>query len=250
MTNKYRYFIGNWKMFGQLSSIKILKRVNSYLNKVKNNNSKVIFCPPYTLINSFAKQLKKSLISIGAQNCHHESNFGPHTGSINSKMIKNSGAKYVIIGHYENRIRGDTDLLINEKIKASLNNKLKIIFCIGETLREKRNKRTNQVLNRQIIKGLKGIKKISNIIFAYEPVWSIGTGIIPKLDDLKNQIKQIKIFIKKIYKVKKPVVLYGGSVNNKNILLLREISTINGFLVGGASQNSKKFIDIIKKTIN
>ena len=75
-------------MFGQLSSIKILKRVNSYLNKVKNNNSKVIFCPPYTLLNSFAKQLNKSLISIGAQNCHHESNFGPHTGSISSKMIK------------------------------------------------------------------------------------------------------------------------------------------------------------------
>ena len=136
------------------------------------------------------------------------------------------------------------------KIRSSLNENLKVIFCIGETLKERRNKRTNQVLNRQIIKGLQGIKKLGNIIFAYEPVWSIGTGIIPKLDDLENQIKQIKILIKKIYRVKKPVVLYGGSVNNKNILLLREISTINGFLIGGASQNSKKFIDIIKKTIN
>ncbi len=97
---------------------------------------------------------------------------------------------------------------------------------------------------------MQGIKKLGNIIFAYEPVWSIGTGIIPKLDDLENQIKQIKILIKKIYKVKKPVVLYGGSVNSQNILSLREISAINGFLIGGASQNPKKFIDIIKKTIN
>jgi len=165
-------------------------------------------------------------------------------------MIKNTGSKFVIIGHSENRNSGDTNKIINQKIRSSLNEKLKVIFCIGETLGEKKNKRTNQVLNRQIIKGLKGIKKLGNIIFAYEPVWSIGTGIIPKLDDLENQIKQIKILIKKIYRVKKPVVLYGGSVNNKNILLLREISTINGFLIGGASQNSKKFIDIIKKTIN
>ena len=79
---------------------------------------------------------------------------------------------------------------------------------------------------------------------------SIGTGIIPKIDDLENQIKQIKFFIKKTYKVKNPIVLYGGSVNTKNILSLREISSINGFLIGGTSQNSKKFIDIIKKTIN
>ena len=85
---------------------------------------------------------------------------------------------------------------------------------------------------------------------AYEPVWSIGTGIIPKLDDLENQIKKIKFFVKKTYKLKKSIVLYGGSVNSKNILSLRKITSLNGFLIGGASQNSKKFIDIIKKTIN
>ena len=218
MTNKYRYFIGNWKMFGQLSSIKILKRVNSYLNKVKNNNSKVIFCPPYTLINSFAKQLKKSLISIGAQNCHHESNFGPHTGSINSKMIKNSGAKYVIIGHYENRIRGDTDLLINKKIKASLNNKLKIIFCIGENRKQKNKRITNKILNKQITIGLKGINKKSEIFVAYEPIWAIGTGLVPNTSNLKKNLKFIQTKLKKILNNYK--ILYGGSVNHKTVKVI------------------------------
>ena len=246
MTNKYRYFIGNWKMFGQLSSIKILKRVNSYLNKVKNNNSKVIFCPPYTLINSFAKQLKKSLISIGAQNCHHESNFGPHTGSINSKMIKNSGAKYVIIGHYENRIRGDTDLLINKKIKASLNNKLKIIFCIGENRKQKNKRITNKILNKQITIGLKGVNKKSEIFVAYEPIWAIGTGLVPNTSNLKKNLKFIQTKLKKILNNYK--ILYGGSVNHKTVKAISSIGNVNGFLIGGASQSSKKFIDIIKNS--
>ena len=246
MTNKYRYFIGNWKMFGQLSSIKILKRVNSYLNKVKNNNSKVIFCPPYTLINSFAKQLNKSLISIGAQNCHHESNFGPHTGSINSKMIKNSGAKYVIIGHYENRIRGDTDLLINKKIKASLNNKLKIIFCIGENRKQKNKRITNKILNKQITIGLKGVNKKSEIFVAYEPVWAIGTGLVPNTLNLKKNLKFIQKKLKKILNNYK--ILYGGSVNHKTVKAISSIGNVDGFLIGGASQSSKKFIDIIKNS--
>ena len=246
MTNKYRYFIGNWKMFGQLSSIKILKRVNSYLNKVKNNNSKVIFCPPYTLINSFAKQLKKSLISIGAQNCHHESNFGPHTGSINSKMIKNSGAKYVIIGHYENRIRGDTDLLINKKIKASLNNKLKIIFCIGENRKQKNKRITNKILNKQITIGLKGVNKKSEIFVAYEPIWAIGTGLVPNTLNLKKNLKFIQTKLKKILNNYK--ILYGGSVNHKTVKAISSIGNVDGFLIGGASQSSKKFIDIIKNS--
>ena len=246
MTNKYRYFIGNWKMFGQLSSIKILKRVNSYLNKVKNNNSKVIFCPPYTLLNSFAKQLNKSLISIGAQNCHHESNFGPHTGSISSKMIKNSGAKYVIIGHHENRIRGDTDLLINKKIKASLNNKLKIIFCIGENRKQKNKRITNKILNKQITIGLKGVNKKSEIFVAYEPVWAIGTGLVPNTLNLKKNLKFIQKKLKKILNNYK--ILYGGSVNHKTVKVISSVGNVNGFLIGGASQSSKKFIDIIKNS--
>ena len=103
-------------------------------------------------------------------------------------MLKNVGAKYVILGHSENRQSGETDKLINLKIKSAIKSKLKVIFCIGETLSEKRKKRTKQVLSKQINNGLKSVKDTSNIILAYEPVWSIGTGLIPKSNDLLNSV--------------------------------------------------------------
>ena len=160
------------------------------------------------------------------------------------------GCSYVIIGHSENRIKGDDNALINKKIKVSLNNNLKILFCIGETLKEKKSKKTKIILASQIINGLKKIKNIKKIIFAYEPVWSIGTGIIPKQYELINNIVFIKKLLKKKFKSKNAKVLYGGSVNPKNINELGQINQIDGFLIGGASQNSNKFIDIIKKTFN
>ena len=110
MSYKYKYFIANWKMFGDFSSLKIINSVNNYINKIKTKKNKVIFCVPNTLISHFTNRLKKSNIFIGAQNCHYLDKYGPHTGSINSKMIKSAGAKYVILGHSENRIEGDTDL--------------------------------------------------------------------------------------------------------------------------------------------
>ena len=191
-----------------------------------------------------SKKLKNSNIEVGAQNCHESNVYGAFTGSINSMMLKNVGAKYVIIGHSENRRAGETDLLINKKISSALKSGLKVIFCIGETIVEKRKKITKKVLNRQISIGLNKIKKKNNIIIAYEPVWSIGTGLIPT----PNELFETVTFIKK--KIKNHRVLYGGSVSPKNILKLRSIDNIDGFLIGGASQDSKKFIDIIKKFYN
>ena len=106
------------------------------------------------------------------------------------------------------------------------------------------------VLKKQLILGLKYVKNLKNIIFAYEPVWSIGTGKVLDSKNLKTQFLYLKKFLKKKYKVKKPTIVYGGSVNGKNILNIKKINEIDGFLIGGASTNSKKFIDIIKKTIN
>ena len=189
-----------------------------------------------------SKKLKNSPINVGAQNCHENENYGPFTGSVNAKMLKNVGAKFVIIGHSENRQRGENNKLINIKIKSALKAGLKVIFCIGETSVEKRKKITKKILHKQIKLGLNKIKNKNKIIIAYEPVWSIGTGIIPKSEDLFDTIN----FIKKKFKNFK--VLYGGSVNTKNINELKLIDNIDGFLIGGASQDSKKFIDIIKKT--
>jgi len=245
MTNKYMYFIANWKMFGGLSTLNSLTKVIKFLKIFKKSkNTKIIYCPPNTLIHQMFKKVMNSKIQVGAQNCHESLTYGASTGSINSMMLKNVGAKYVILGHSENRESGETDKLINTKIKAATKSGLKVIFCIGETLGEKRKKITNKILSKQIKLGLQKVKRRKNIVIAYEPVWSIGTGVIPKADDLFRTIN----FIKK--KVKNIKVLYGGSVNPKNINELKLIKNIDGFLIGGASQDPKKFIDIIKKTYN
>jgi len=245
MTNKYMYFIANWKMFGGLNSLNSLHKVIKFLKGFKENKFiKIIYCPPSTLIRPMTKKLMNSKISVGAQNCHEIETNGAFTGSINAKMLKSVGAKYIILGHSENRFTGENNKLINLKIKSALKSGLKVIFCIGETLKERRKKITKQILKQQIKQGLFKLKNTNQIIIAYEPVWSIGSGIIPKPKDLYETIN----FIKKITKNSK--VLYGGSVNPKNINELKSINNIDGFLIGGASQDSKKFIDIIKKTYN
>ena len=239
------YFIANWKMFGGLSTLNSLTKVIKFLKIFKKSkNTKIIYCPPYTLIRPMFKKVMDSTIQVGAQNCNESLTYGASTGSINSMMLKNVGAKYVILGHSENRESGETDKLINIKIKAATKSGLKVIFCIGETLAQKRKKITNKILLKQIKLGLQKVKRRKNIVIAYEPVWSIGTGVLPKLDDLFRTIN----FIKK--KVKNIKVLYGGSVNPKNVNELKLIKNIDGFLIGGASQDPKKFIDIIKKTYN
>ena len=249
MTNKI-LFIANWKMFGDLNSVKSIQSVVNLSKKKNYKNAKIIYCPPYTLLNNFVIKTRKTHLDVGAQNCHYEINTGPFTGSISSTMIKKLGAKYVIIGHSENRSNGETNSLINKKIHSAILNNLNVIFCIGENLFEKKNKKTNKILKKQIEIGLKKIKKIDKIIFAYEPVWSIGTGKVLTNQELTKQVIIIKKIIKNKFKNQKIKIIYGGSVNNQNINNLKQIREINGFLIGGASQNSKKFIDIIKKTIN
>ena len=239
------YFVANWKMFGDFKSLKLVNKVISFSKKFKSSKFKIIYLPPTTLICPMAQMVKNTKIEVGAQNCHHQDNYGAETGSVNAKMLKGVGAKYVILGHSENREKGESDKLINQKIKTALKNKLNVIFCIGEKIKDKRNKKTKSVLSKQIKLGLKGVKLNNNIIIAYEPVWAIGSGMIPKSNDLLNAIDFIKSRFKQNLKI-----LYGGSVNDKNINELKTIHNIDGFLVGGASQNSKKFIDIIKKTYN
>ena len=233
-------------MFGDLRSLNSLDKVIKFSKSKEINKGRLIYCPPYTLISSFLKKFKNCLIDIGGQNCHENENSGPYTGFINSQMLKNIGANYVIIGHSENRKNGESNKLINLKIKSALKAKLKIIFCIGETLADKRRKKTKLILSNQIKVGLSKVKNKKNIFIAYEPVWSIGTGIVPKSNDLLEIVE----FIKSKFKDKSLKVLYGGSVNPQNIKTLKEINNIDGFLIGGASQNPKKFIDIVKKTYN
>ena len=120
MTNNNIYFIANWKMYGNTSSINSINSVIKLSKKKKFKKATIVYCPPYTLLKTFYNKVKFSKILVGAQNCHSHSEFGPFTGSINAKLITSTGAKYVIIGHSENRNQGDTDLHINQKIKLAI----------------------------------------------------------------------------------------------------------------------------------
>ena len=235
-------------MFGVPSSYYILKKINSYLRADKNQKKyRVIITPPFTLIESFSKKLKKSLIKIGAQNCYFKNYFSSDTGAISPFMLKKINSQYVIIGHSDNRAEGDNNKILKDKVKYSLQNNLKVIFCIGENHKEKKNNKTMVVLNNQL-KGMlyKGIKT-NNLIIAYEPIWSIGSGMIPSEKELLSISINIKKKLKKIFKIKKsPPLLYGGSVDGMSIKKFKNIKMLDGFLIGGASKSSKKFIDIIK----
>ena len=239
------YFIANWKMFGGVNSLNSLDKVIKFVKSFKKKKLiKIIYCPPNTLINLMSKKFKNININVGSQNCHEQKDYGPYTGSVNCTMLKNAGAKYVIIGHSEVRQSGESNELINKKIQTAIKSGLKVILCIGETIQQKRKKLTERTLSKQIKLALNNVKNKKTIIIAYEPVWSIGTGIIPKPLELFKTIN----FLKK--KLKDNKILYGGSVNSKNIIQLKSIYDLDGYLIGGASQDPKKFIDIIKKTYN
>ena len=248
MINRNMFFVANWKMFGRPSYYKILEKINRYVVRHKKNKSlNIVACVPNTLITLYSNKLKKTLIKVGAQNCSEFQNDGPYTGSVSGKMIKDAGAKYVIIGHSESREQGDTDKIIKNKIESAFKAGLQIIFCFGETLSEKNKKKTKQIIRNQIRKAITNKKFLKKILFAYEPVWSIGSNKIPKITELNYIIRDIKKFVKYTYKNNKKIkVLYGGSVNSLNIEKLKLINQIDGYLVGGASQSSKKFIDILK----
>ena len=237
MDNKL--IIGNIKMnmkFGEIPN---------YLEHFKNiNNKNVVLCPSYIYIPYFLDYN----FSVGSQNvCAYED--GGYTGEVSAKQLASIGVDYTIVGHSERRIKlNESNLEINKKINKSLESKLKVILCIGETLEENKLYKTYIVLKRQIRDSLFNIKDLSNVIIAYEPVWSIGTNKIPNKEDLINIINYIKELVKDMYKSDIKVI-YGGSINEKNIFDLNNIKELDGFLIGSASINPIKFIEIIEKIV-
>lgn len=237
MANKL--IVGNIKMnmkFGEIAN---------YINIFKNIDSEnVIICPSYIYIPYFLNY--KFL--VGSQNvCSYED--GGYTGEISAKQLSSMGVKYTIVGHSERRIKlKENDVDINNKIKRAIDSNLKVILCIGETLEEKELLKKDVVLKKQLRDALFGIDDISNIIIAYEPVWSISTNRLPSVDELvktANYIKQL-IFNKYNKKIK---VLYGGSINENNIEEFNKIDELDGFLIGSACINPNQFLQIIGKIL-
>lgn len=242
------YFIGNWKMNGNYDSIKEIETVNNFLKKKSISKlKKIIFCPPSNLLMSFSKKINTKLLDYGAQDISRINlNNGPYTGQLSAKMIKESGANYVIVGHSEKRLFDEDYKTIKKKISIAIENKLKVIFCIGENLFQKKKNLSFKILKKQILNSIDKKINFDNLIIAYEPIWSIGTGIVPSNNYLDQIYTKLKNFLREKYKVNSPILIYGGSVTPDNVVTLGENSLISGFLIGGASLKSKSFIEIIK----
>ena len=187
-----KYTIANWKMNGLNNSIKLVKSIENHIKKTKHSKSKIIICPPFPLLSNFTKIEKK--ISFGGQDCHYLNN-GAFTGSISASMLKSIGCKYVIIGHSERRqYQNELSKELNLKIKSALASNLKVIYCIGEKFSE--IKRRNKILAAQI-NSLPTNFKFKSIIIAYEPVWAIGTGKVPSLNQINNIHSKIRLLLAK-----------------------------------------------------
>ena len=238
-----KYTIANWKMNGQKDSYKLVKSISNYCQKMKRKTSKVVICPPFTLLSELIKKEKK--IKFGGQDCHYKSE-GAYTGSISANMLKTINCQYVILGHSERRIyQKETSQELNLKIQSAIKSNLTVIYCIGEKLEE--IKKRNIILKKQLSSLPKKIDP-KKIIIAYEPVWAIGTGKVPSLNDINKIHEKIRYILSNLVSLrfsKHVSILYGGSVNAVNSADILNLDHVDGALVGGASLKSKEFCKII-----
>ncbi len=243
--------IGNLKM-NVLSPAERERYFKSFSGEISGKSFKkigIILCPPFVHLESFAGNLKSKAVKIGAQNMHWESK-GSYTGEISPTMIKSVGAEYVIIGHSERRkYFGETNEIANLKIKSALKNGLTPIVCIGETKEEKEMGITMDIIIQQLREGLGVITRfqIDKIVLAYEPVWAVGSDVVPSADEIMG----VKLLIKKILTekyghkyIEKVKIIYGGSVNTKIARQVCVESGMDGALVGRESLIPHDFIKI------
>ena len=245
-----RLFVGNWKMWiNNKDAIDYFYDNNTALQKLTHTHS-IIICPSFTELSSIGSLLKKNNIALGAQDC---SAFfpGAYTGQIAAEHLTKLNCTYCIIGHSERRIFcSETNEIIAEKAKRLLENNITPIICIGETSTECIAQTTYQTLEEQLIPIFTALndckKKDTTIIIAYEPVWAIGTGIVPSHDYLTAIFSWLHKQAREKLANYTITLLYGGSVDEKTITQLLTIKNINGFLIGKASTNFEKFKLIIE----
>ena len=234
---------GNWKMNGLRENFNEILLIDA---ASENVNCDVILCVPDTLIREISEKTKN--IFSGGQNCHIEAS-GAFTGDISAEMIKDAGASHVIVGHSERRVNyNENNNLIKSKAQTALNEGLKAIICIGETLKERDTGITLDIIKKQLLDSLPQEITGETIIIAYEPVWAIGTGLTPTIEQITEVHDFIRAELENNYgkKIGHSVnILYGGSMNAKNAHEISAIENVDGGLVGGASLKAESFIPII-----
>ena len=245
--NKKLLIAGNWKMNGLRKSSLMISNLIKYIKNKKFKNTDILICPPFTIANIFSSLSKKSNLIIGAQDCSDKES-GAFTGDISPEMLKDIDLEMVILGHSERReYHNETSEIVKKKAINALKNKLNVIICVGESLSQKKNGKTLRIIGDQLKKSLPDKITSNNLVIAYEPIWAIGSGLIPKNEDIFKVHEFIAKKLVKKYGVKgkKIKILYGGSVNKKNAEDILSIDFVNGALVGGASLSYKDFKSIL-----
>ena len=244
------FIAGNWKMNKTVGeALDLIRELKTAVSGVKG--VEVAVAPPFTALYAVHKELEGSPIRLAAQNLYWEEK-GAFTGEVSPLMLKEVGCQCVIIGHSERRqFFGESDETVNRRIKAALAQGLKVIFCIGETLKEREEAKTFAVIERQVSGGLKGLgdKELKNMTIAYEPVWAIGTGKTATPEQAEEVHRFIREKVEKLYsrEVSEEIrIQYGGSVTPENIKGLMNQPNIDGALVGGASLKVESFSKIVR----
>ena len=241
--------VANWKMNGLLSEGKqLVKEISSYLNEKETEiKSDVVICPPYSLLHSLFDDIKNTKLKLGAQNCHHLPE-GAYTGEISARQVKDANCDFVILGHSERRTTiNEGSEVVCKKSEIAHSNELTTIICVGETLYERDNDLVKIVIREQILHSVPKSASSHNTIIAYEPIWAIGTGTTPTLE----QIDEMHKYISEVIDAELPQfesvprILYGGSIKSANSESILSIDSVDGLLVGKASLNSGEFIKII-----
>jgi len=244
------FIAGNWKMNTSGASAGALARdIVGQIGSLDQIDLAV--CPPFVYLESVEKALQGSLIALGAQNMFYEDN-GAYTGEVSGAMLKDVGARYVILGHSERRhVIGESDEMINRKIIKALADGLEVIFCVGELLEERQAGKTMDVVSRQVSVGLEAVTTddIRRITVAYEPVWAIGTGATATPDQAQEVHAMVRKLLADAYGrdcAQELRIQYGGSVKPDNARQLLSKTDIDGALVGGASLKAADFVGIVK----
>ncbi len=243
------YFAGNWKMHKTIGEARELAQ--TLVTELDGNTNKLMIAPPFTALSAVSEVVSGTNIKLGAQNMAPEES-GAHTGEISVLMLRDIGVSVVILGHSERRhVYGESDELINRKVKLALEHSLEVILCVGETLEERDAGRVNDVVAGQLKSGLNGVdeRHLVSVTIAYEPVWAIGTGRTATPEDADAVQAMIRERMANAYSDSAAEALciqYGGSVKPENVVGLMERPNIDGALVGGASLMSESFVPIAR----
>ncbi len=236
---------GNWKMNGTLDSISEILKIDKLCNGYEVD---IALCVPNTIISKANETISHTKLIIGAQNCHHDES-GAYTGDVSAKMLKDAGAKIIIVGHSERRqIYKETNEIVNKKAVSIIKSALQTIICIGETEEEKNMGLTNEIVCTQLENSMPSISDENNTVIAYEPIWAIGTGRIPTIKEIEVVHKELRSLVSRIKGMdtaNKMRILYGGSVKPNNAKDIFDLDDVDGALVGGASLKSDDFMGII-----